>query len=114
MLRLAWRQTQNLLEMPDIWHAVEAVEAALFSGLLWREPPDPRPDDRVEFEISGGDVEAIIEGSGLRFGAHWEEHKCGPECVRARPISKRFRKTVQAWALEHSTSHSNKETCDAT
>ena len=46
LLRLAWRETQTMLEIPAIWKAVEVVEAALFSGLLWREPPDPRPGDR--------------------------------------------------------------------
>jgi hypothetical protein len=71
MLRLAWARTQTLLEMPEVWKAVQAVEAALFSGLLWREPPDPGPGDEVSFAIEGADVEAIIEGTGLRFGKFW-------------------------------------------
>lgn len=101
LMRLCWRETQTMLEDPQVWRAVQAVEAALFSGLLWREPSDPRPGDRVEFAIEGADVEAIIQGTGLRFGAHWQDHKCGPECVRARPISRVFRKTVEAWAAEN-------------
>lgn len=93
-----------MLEIPAIWKAVEVVEAALFSGLLWREPADPRP---------GHAVEALIASTGLRFGAYWNEHKCGPECVRSRPISKRFRKTVEAWASESLQPEIAKELCDA-
>jgi hypothetical protein len=114
LLRHAWARTQHLLEIPEVWKAVEAVEAALFSGLLWKEWPNPRPGDSVEFVIEGHEVEALIEGTGLRFGAHWNNHKCGPECVRSRPISKRFRAVVQSWASESSTSHSNKELENAT
>jgi hypothetical protein len=102
-----------MLDDPTVWKAVGVVEAALFSGLLWREPADPRPGDEVSFAIEGADVEALIEGAGLRFGAYWNEHRCGPECVRARPISRQFRATVEKWASESSTSHSNKELCDA-
>jgi hypothetical protein len=72
----------------------------LFSGLLWREPPDPHPGDEISFALEGEQVEALIASIGLHFGAHWNEHKCGPSCVRARPISKRFRKTVEQWAAE--------------
>jgi hypothetical protein len=97
---LAWARTQHLLEIPEVWRAVEAVEGALFSGLLWREPPDPRPGDEVEFAIEGAEVEALAAAAGLRFGAHWQEHRCSPECVHTRPISKRFRETVEAWAAE--------------
>jgi hypothetical protein len=113
MLRHAWAQTQRLLEIPQVWRAVQAVEAALFSGLLWREPNDPRPGDEVEFVIEGEQVEALIEGTGLRFGSYWNNHKCGPECVRSRPISKRFRATVEAWASESLKPENTKELCDA-
>jgi hypothetical protein len=100
MLRLVWRETQRMLDDPMVWKAVQVIEAALFSGILWREPADPRPGDRVEFVIDGEQVEAIIQGTGLRFGQFWQEHRCGPECVRSRPISRAFRKTIQAWAAE--------------
>jgi hypothetical protein len=114
MLRLAWALTQRLLEIPQVWRAVQAVEAALFSGLLWREPPNPHRGDQVEFAIEGEQVEAIIQGTGLHFGAYWQEHRCGPECVRSRPISKAFRATVETWAAENSTSYSTKELENAT
>jgi hypothetical protein len=116
MLRHAWAQTQRLLEIPAVWRAVQEVEASLFSGLLWKEPADPRPGGQVEFAIEGAEVEALIEGTGLRFGAHWQEHRCSPECVRSRPISKRFRAVVEEWASENSSSlnpENIKETCDA-
>jgi hypothetical protein len=96
LLRLVWARTQLILEIPEVWRAVEAVEASLFSGLLWREPPDPHPGGEVEFAIEGAEAEALIASSGLRFGAYWNEHRCSQECVRARPISKAFRQTVQS------------------
>jgi hypothetical protein len=68
MLRLAWARTQLMLDDPTVWKAVGVVEAALFSGLLWREPADPRPGDEVSFAIEGADVEALIEGAGLASG----------------------------------------------
>ena len=61
----------------------------------------------------GRSVEALIASTGLRFGAYWHEHKCGPECVRSRPISKRFRETVEAWAAESLQPEIAKELCDA-
>jgi hypothetical protein len=100
LLRLAWRETQRMLEIPEVWKAIGAVEAALFSGLLWREPPDPRAGDEVSFALEGHEAEALIEGTGLRCGQFWQEHRCSPQCVRSRPISRAFRATVEAWASE--------------
>jgi hypothetical protein len=113
LLRLAWRETQTLLEDPAIWRAVEAVEGKLFSGILWREPSDPRPGDRAEFALEGEQVEDLIANTGLRFGQFWQEHRCGPSRVRARPISKRFRAVVEQWATESISTPKLKETCDA-
>jgi hypothetical protein len=115
LLRLAWHKTQTMLDDPQIWRAVQAVEGALFSGILWKEPADPRPGDEVEFAIKGADVEALIESTGLRFGAYWQEHRCSPECVRARPITKRIRATVEQWAADSASSLKSeniKELCE--
>jgi hypothetical protein len=113
LLRLAWARTQTLLEMPEVWKAVEFIEGKLFSGILWRELPDPRPGDRAEFAIEGEQVEALIASTDLRFGQFWQEHRCSPSCVRARPISKAFRKTVEQWTSESLKPETAKELCDA-
>jgi hypothetical protein len=96
-LRLAWGKAQKFLMIPEIWRAVCAVEAALFSGLIWAEPGDPRPGDSAQFVLSGEEASLLIEAAGVQFGCLREDHSCvGGACIRRRPLSRRFRDKLEA------------------
>jgi hypothetical protein len=82
-LRMCWAKTQKILMRTDVWRAVCAVESALFSGLIWAEPGDPRAGDSVQFTLSGPEAERLIEAAGVKFGCLREDHSCvDGACIR--------------------------------
>jgi hypothetical protein len=100
-IRLAWRATCRLMDVPLIWRAVQAVEAELFSGLLRLEPADPRPGDKIEFVMPGSRAEELIAGAGIAFPNILAPHQCGPECIRpSRKTSRRWERYLAEWAKE--------------
>jgi Peptidase M50B-like len=100
-VRLVWREACRLMDEPLIWKAVQAVEAELFSGLLWLGPADPRPGDRVEFVMPGGRAEELIAGAGIALPNIIDVHRCGPECIRpSRKTSRRWDAYLAQWAAE--------------
>jgi hypothetical protein len=100
-IRLAWREACRLMDEPLIWRAVQAVEGELFSGLLHREPMDPRPGDRVEFVMPGARAEELIAGAGITLPNIIDVHRCGPDCSRpSRKVSRRWERYLGEWAAE--------------
>jgi hypothetical protein len=63
--RLAWARACKMLDDPKVWKAVKAVDGALFSGIIWLEPENPKPFDRTEFELSFAAAEEIMRNQGL-------------------------------------------------
>ena len=98
--RLAWREACRLVDEPLIWWAVQAVEAELFSGLLQREPTDPRPGDKIEFVMSGARAEELMAGAGIDLPNIIAPHQCGPECRSSRKTSRRWQRYLAEWAKE--------------
>ena len=112
-LRMAWRMTQKFLDIPQIWRAVCAVEAALFSGYIWRESDDPRAGDITQFVLPGEEAERLMEALGCRFGMLREEHSCKDgACLRRRPISRRWQEKVAKGLENADLSNSQHSACD--
>lgn len=99
--RLAWREACRLMDVPSVWEAVQTIEAELFSGLLHREPVDPRPGDKIEFVMPGKVAEALIAGAGIELPNILAPHQCGPECIKpSRRHSRRWEQYLASWAAE--------------
>jgi hypothetical protein len=102
-MRMVWRLDCRLMDDPEVWKAVEAVEGELFSGLLRLEPMDPRPGDRVEFVMPGERAEELIAGAGIELPDIRAPHVCSPECIRpSRKISRRWQEYLADWGAEGS------------
>jgi hypothetical protein len=59
-LEMAWRITQELIDEPGPWCAVNALANELDSGLFNVQPLMPRPGDYAEFVLRGEQAQAII------------------------------------------------------
>jgi hypothetical protein len=92
------------MDVPEVWGAVEKIEAELFSGLIHLEPADPRPGDSVKFVLPGERAEQLIEEAGNEPPSTVEPHQCGPECIRpSRKISRAWRQYLAEWEKEGAT-----------
>jgi hypothetical protein len=101
LVRLAWRSTCQLMDVPLVWRAVQAVKAGLFSGLLRLEAADPRPGDSVKFVMPGSRAESLIAGAGIALPNIIDVHRCGPECIRpSRKPSRQWQEYLAEWAAE--------------
>lgn len=99
-LKFAWRATQKILDIPEVWRAVCLVADELFRGLVVNSKPVPLHGDVVQYAMPGPTAEYLAERAGCRFGMFREEHDCKVgACLRSRPISKRWRARVES-ALE--------------
>ena len=99
--RLVWREACRLMDDPEVWRAVEAVEGELFSGLLRQEPMDPRPGDQVQFVMPGERAEELIAAAGIEAADIRVPHQCDSGCIRpSRRISRRWQEYLDAWAAE--------------
>jgi hypothetical protein len=89
------------MDVPEVWAAVSAVEAELFSGLLRLEPADPRPGDSVKYTMTGDRAEQLIADAGVKPLDILAGHRCGPECIRpSRKTSGRWGQYLHAWKAE--------------
>jgi hypothetical protein len=101
LVRLAWRKTLHLMDVPVIWRAVQAVKAELFSGLLRLEPADHQAGDSIKFTLPGEDAEQLMVRAGIVLPHFISQHQCGPECIKpSRRTSRRWERYLAEWAAE--------------
>jgi hypothetical protein len=93
--RLIWRGACRFVDDPKVWRAIEKIDAALFSGLIWQEPPDPRPGDSIKFVLDGARAEALAAEAGvIRAEFH---HDCTNECAAPRRPSRGWQAYLANW-----------------
>ena len=61
---MAWREAQEALEVPPIWHAVEALAERMVDGL---RNDDNEGAERDAFQLDGDDAETLMYASGVRL-----------------------------------------------
>ena len=89
------------MDVPLVWAAIQAVEGELFSGLLAREPMDPRPGDSVKFTMAGERAEELMVRAGIVLPNIIATHECDAQCIKpSRRTSRRWQDYLDAWAKE--------------
>jgi hypothetical protein len=96
--RLIWRDACRFVEDATVWRAIEKIDGALFRGLIWQEPVDPRPGDSIKFGLDGATAEVLIAEAGvIRAELH---HECTSECVAPRRPSRGWQEYLATWKKE--------------